>query len=343
MMPRTLLTTVLTLAVIAAGIGLTPADETKKADEPKKVEEGTLIVIDGAGKEHKLKSWKFTSGIRHLTWLAPALPPEKEPAEKDPKTAPRKSTLAGPEAFVMREENSTGWANGVTTLVPLDRLRAIDFNAEKESMSVQVATSAKPEEDVTLNGSTEFQGINKLGIDAEVDKGDLGVAEIRFLGGIAKGIRGVRFPSPKAPAEIKDARLAAVSYGDRKSNYVVNVSDLKALYRTADGEVLSPLLFFKKTVKIDLSKIKKIAPNKEEGTKNEPVWQVTLKTGDEETLTLLTRVELDGKPAQLEALIARVPAGYKLFPIDNAQLLHEIEFDVKKDEGEVKPKPDTDK
>jgi len=242
---------------------------------------------------------------------------------------------------VVREDNSTTWANGVLTLVPLDRLRSVEFNAEKETIAVRVATSAKPEQDLTLTGSTEFQGINKLGIEAEVDKGELGVADVRFSGGTPKGIRGVRFPAPKLPAEVvKDARQAAVSYGDKKSKHVANVTELQAIYRTADGEVLSGLLFFKKTIKVDMAKLKKIVPHKEEGTLNEPVWGVTLKSGgDEETLTLMTRVQLDGKDAQLEGILGRVPAGYKLFPV---HLLTEIEFDVKKDEGEVK-KPDGDK
>jgi hypothetical protein len=45
---------------------------------------------------------------------------------------------------------------------------------------------------------------------------------------------------------------------------------------------------------------------------------------------------LDGKPAELIGLVARVPAGYKLFALHT---LAEIKFDVTEDE----PKPDTDK
>ena len=321
MMPRTILPVSLVLALLGSARG----DEPKKADDaPKAAEPGTLIVIDAAGKEHKLKSWKFTAGIRRLTWAG--------------------TGAATPQAFVLREDNSTSYVDGVLTLVPLDRIRAIDFNGEKETLTVRVATSAKPEQDLVLTGSTEFDRINKLSIDAEVDKGDLGVAEVRFSGGVTKGIRGVRFPPPKLPAEAKDGRPAAFTYGDRKGKYVANLTDLQALYRTNDGEVLSPLLFFKKTIKLDMAKLKKVVPNKEESTKTAPVWQLTLKSGgDDEALTLLLAVDLDGKPGRLEGLLGRVPAGYKVFPADNVQLLNELEFDVKKEAAEAKPKPDADK
>ena len=34
--------------------------------------ERNWVVVDANGKEHKLKTWKFTAGTRHLSWLAPA-------------------------------------------------------------------------------------------------------------------------------------------------------------------------------------------------------------------------------------------------------------------------------
>jgi hypothetical protein len=347
MMPRSLLSAVLTLGLFAPTVIGLCADEPKKPDDAKKADEapkaadpGTLIVLDGAGKEHKLKTWKFSSGIRNLEWLAAAAP-DQEPADKDKGAKAPKAKGSGPEALAFREENSTAYKDGVLTLVPLDRLRAIDYDLEKEKVTARVAISAKPGEDVPLTGSTEYKGINKLAIDAEVDKGDLGLAEVHFASGGAKGIKGVRFPPPKPAAEVKDARPAALTYGDRKGKHVVNVTDLQGLYRTADGEVLSGLLFFKKTIKIDVSKLKKISARAEEGTLEEPIWGVTLKSGgDEETLTLMSTVQLDGKNGQLEGLLGRVPAGYKLFPV---HLIQEIEFDVRKDEGEKKPKPDGDK
>jgi hypothetical protein len=78
-------------------------------------------------------------------------------------------------------------------------------------------------------------------------------------------------------------------------------------------------------------------PNKAE---EDTIWGVTLKSGgDEEMLSLMTTVQLDGKNAQLEGLLGRSASGYKLFPV---HLLQEVEFDVKKDEAEPK-KPDAEK
>src|SRR5207302_11041109 len=87
------------------------------------------------------------------------------------------------------------------------------------------------------------------------------------------------------------------------------VTDLQALYRTPDGEKLSPVLLFKKTLKIDLAKIKKLASAGGDGAE----WQVTLKDGGE-AFSVLEEGELDGKKVLLLGLLGRVPAGYKLYP-----------------------------
>src|SRR4051794_14555983 len=50
------------------------------ADEPAKGDGGPLVVIDGAGKEQKLKTWKSPPAPRPLAWLPPA---EKDPDPKD--------------------------------------------------------------------------------------------------------------------------------------------------------------------------------------------------------------------------------------------------------------------
>ena len=98
---------------------------------------------------------------------------------------------------------------------------------------------------------------------------------------------------------------------------------MQPLYRVTGGETLSPLLFFKKTLKIDVAKINRITVT-ESG--NETAWGIVMKDGGEESLSLLTNVTLDGKPAALAGFVGRVPAGYKLFPI---HVIEEIQFDAK--------------
>jgi hypothetical protein len=312
------------------------ADEPPKAAEP-----GTLLVIDNAGKEQKLKTWTYVAGTRHIAFLAPA---EKEPpADKDKpaKDKPVKAEqpdkkAAGPEALEFREENSTVYADGIMTLIPLDRLRNLDYDNEKETVVARVATGPKGDDDAKLTGLTKFLKINKLIIEAEVDKGDLGLAEVKFLGGVQKGgIRGIRWPGPKVEAATAAGRPAVVTSADRTGKATHKVSDLQPLYRLDGGrEQLAPLLFFKKTLKIDVAKIKSIVTSGPDD--EEKGWQVILKDGNDENLSLLRTVKLDDKKAELIGLVGRVPAGYKLFPLHT---IAEIKFDTTEDE----PKADTDK
>jgi hypothetical protein len=291
--------TALLLAAAAAG----------PAADPAKPAEGTLVVTDAAGKEQKLTAWHFVSGTRRLGWLAPAAPAEG--AKKAPE---------GPEALEFRDDKSTTFVEGVLTLIPLERLRALDYDAEKEAVTVRVATGGEPAEEAPT-GSTKYRGINKVVLAAEVDKGDLGVAEVKYLGGVPKGVRGIRFPETKVTAT-PAGRPATVTVADREKD-VQKVTDLRPLYRLADGgERLLPTLYFKKTLKIDVGKVRKLrAVEGKEAPGSE--WEVTLEGAAEETFTLLPKVTLEGKPATLVGLLGRVPAGYKLFPL---HVIAEVEF-----------------
>ncbi len=281
------------------------------ADAPPSPEPGTLLVVDAAGKKQKLKAWRFTEGVRRLGWLAPA--EAKDDHEKKPK--------AGPEALALRTETEIEYAEGVLTLVPLDRLRSIDFDSDKDTMTVQASGGSEP-----LVGSTKYKRINKLAIEADVDKGELGVAEVKYLGGYPRGIRGVYFPTPKAAAPPTPGRRVRVVSADGKSKKATHqVVDLMPLYRLPNrAEKLLPTLMFKKTLKLDVGKIKKIvAVGGEEGG-----WQVTLKDGGEETLTLLETMPFEGKSARLLGFVGRVPVGYKLIP---ASAVAEITFDAEEE------------
>lgn len=298
----------------------------RAADEaPKPAEPGTLVVIDANGKEQKLKAWKFSVGVRRLTWLAPAEKekapeePKEEPKEKEKdkaKTEPKKAAPVGPEALEFRDDHSTNHARGIMTLIPLDRLRSIDFDNDKQTISVRVATSDKPEEDLKLQGTTKFAGENKLVIEAEVDKGDMGVAEVKLVGGLKKAgaIKGVRFPPPKAPAAAPTTRAAKITASD-KDKTVHKVTDLQVLYEQAEGKLqVLPSLAFKKTLKVDLGKVKKMkvrGANTKEGAE----CDVTFASGEETTLTVLRDPAIDGKRSLLEGLLGQSKAGYLVFPL----------------------------
>jgi hypothetical protein len=108
------------------------------------------------------------------------------------------------------------------------------------------------------------------------------------------------------------------------------VAGVQALYRLADGrERPSPLLMFKKTLKVDLGKVKKITASAEESA--DTIWQVQQKDGDDSTLTLLQSMPIDGKPAPLLGLVAQGPAGYQLFPV---RRIVEVQLDPPEEGGD---------
>jgi hypothetical protein len=288
-------------------------------DKPKRAKSDTLTILDAAGKEQKLKTWKFTEGVRRLAWLA---------ADKEKNDAPqgKRTAAVGPEALIVRAEMDIEYLEGVLTLIPLEYVASLDFDAERETMTVQVGEGEKAEK---VTGSIKYKRINKYTIEAEVDKGTLGIAEVKYLGGLPRGIRAVYFPAPKALPPLAKGRAAQVVSADGKSKKTTHhVVDLQPLYRLPDGgEKLMPTLLFKKTLKLDVGKIKKVVTTGDEGS-----WQVSLKEGGEETLTLLETMPFEGKSARLLGFVGRVPIGYKLFPV---AAIAEITFDVeeKSDKG----------
>jgi hypothetical protein len=308
----------------AALAALAAPDEPAKPDA--KPEQAALTVIDAAGKEHKLKSWKITQGTRHLAWLAPQEAPDKgdkgpeaKPEGPGDKKAPKGKPNGGPVALELREDNSTTFVNGILTLVPLERLRALEYDNDKKTVTAKVATGPKADETAVLTGSTKYQGINKITIEAEVDKGDMGVAEIKFLGGQPKGVKELRFGGARAEAT-PPARPAKITIADGKKT-VLEASDVQALYRAADGtERLSPFVMFKKTLKVDLNKVKKASLVMEGDEKS---VTVVFTDGEEQTLTPLPMITLDGKEMEFLGLLGRVPAGYKHFPLHT---FVEVEF-----------------
>jgi hypothetical protein len=317
-------------ALVLALAAAAPAALAVFADEPKAAEPGTLIVVDGAGKEQKLKSWKFTTGVRPLKWLAAKV--EKDKDDKDKKAG------EAPMALEVREENSTSWKDGVVTLVPLNRLKEISYDADKQTASIRVASSEKADAEETLTGTTEYEATNRLTIEAEVDKGALGVAEVVYKGGAAKGgVKAIRFPPAKPEAAAAGGRPALVTIADKRGKNSFKALDVKALYKSDGGETVLPTLMFKKTIKMDLGQVTRINSDAI-GSLEDPVWQVVLKDGTDENFTLIRSPTLDGKKMTLEGILARVPAGYRIVPI---HALAGVDFE--KLDVEEKPKDKEEK
>lgn len=275
------------------------------ADEPAKTDAGALVVTDSNGKEHTLPTWKFATDTRRLNWLAP----KDKPTE-------------GPEALEVRELDSTSFAEGVVTLVPLDRLRALQYDAKAATVKLTAATGVKATDTTTLTGSTGYKNTNRPTLEGQADKG---TEKLTFLCGVDKGIKAAKFPVSKVAAQPvgRPAVLTTRRNGDDATTH--KMSDFQPLYRFADGrEVLSPTLYCK-TAKVDLAKVTLL--KRTAGLDGATVWIFSFQgKANDDTLTLLPTAMIDGKEATLVNFVGRVPAGYKLFP---TLLIDEVEFDAK--------------
>lgn len=289
-----------------------PKDKPK--EEPKAATGNVMTIIDASGKERKLTKWTFIEGTHELTWLAPKAAPEKEEDKKEEPGAkkPAPAQPKGPEALSFREKNSTGFKEGILTFVPLSSLRSITYDYEGKTATAKVATSEKEEDDVVLTGSAaEFVGINTITIQAEVDLGDLGVAELKFRGGVKDGIQGLKFSDPKPWPAAKGLTSRITINDDAAKPDPRKVKNLQVLYTTGTRQqVLSTKLFFRKTIKVDLSKLAGLKKADEVGND----WELTLASGDSQTFTLLDPAMLDNQTVFFGGFIGQVPAGYQLFP-----------------------------
>jgi hypothetical protein len=199
----------------------------------------------------------------------------------------------------------------------------MDFD-DKGNMTVKVS-GEKADSDLTVSGSIKYKEFNRFTLEAEVDKGTLGVAEVKFLAGVSdKGVKSIRFPTAKTADALAGPVVTVITNDTKKTAH--KVYDLQPLYKFADGERLHNVLLFKKTLKIEMSKIHKIrAAMGMGGTREGPEWGVTLRDSpDEETFTLLTQGTIDSKNAVLEGFVAKTAVGYKLFP---PSTIVEIQFE----------------
>ena len=269
-------------------------------------------MIDNKGKEKNLTTWKFVRGVRHLSWLSPAptkKPDDKKPDDKKPKEVAPVET--GPPALVFREMDSTTYADGIVTLIPLESIRELSYDYENQKTTVRVATSDKKEDDVVLTGTAaKYRGFNVVTIEAEIDFGGLGVAEAKFKGGEEGGIQGFRNESPKPFKAEAAGRKSQITVEGQKDP--ISFMGLKALYKTEAGEKTSDTLFFKKTIKAPFEKLNGLkAADKGIGAE----WTLELRNGESQTFTLRDPAPLDGKAAKLQGLLATTKGGYRLFPM----------------------------
>ena len=250
-----------------------------------------LVITGASGQDVKLKTWRITTGVRRLPI----------------------GDGKGPRYLEFRDDHSTTYQAGILTLVPIPSLRRIDYDTSKKTITAVVATAGK---DTTLTGTTKYQGINRITIEGDTDLGELGSASVKFQGGTPKGIiRSVRFPMPEPLPAFKGATAVVVGADQAKTRH--EIAEPTALYQLPGGGArLVPQLHFKKTVKIELAKIVGLRHVEAEDKKQTSYdFEVTLADGAKHTLTLLTKVDLQGaKGATFVGILGRVATGYQLFP-----------------------------
>lgn len=273
-----------------AGAGASGADSQPDNTEP--------WIVDASGQQRKMLIYQFVAGFRALPW------------------AVAEGQLV-PTALELRELDSTTFKDGVLTFLPLDSVRSIIYDYQKETIEVRVAGVEKP-----FVGSIRYRGINLVDIEATVEVGKTGLAEARFRGGVENGFREVQFPNAKPAAKLAAGPTVKIVIGgsgvkDKEKGQPVEGRNMRALYRVVGGkDFTQDHVTFKKDLQVKLKDIRSLVnatPNVK--AKGDCTFSVKLADGSENPLTLLTATVLDkNRPATLLGLLVDVPGGYRLFP-----------------------------
>jgi hypothetical protein len=280
--------------LLAAVVGLAAA---RAADE--------VLVADVDGKETKLTGAKFGAGTRRLAWLA------------DPGGATPDAKL-GPLAVEVREPNSTTYAKGVVTLVPVAHLEAVRYDYDKLSAAFSVKGVKDP-----LSGTLQYKGVNTVAVSGTAD----GKAA-SFNAGVlqTKGaIKTVTFPDAvEAPAAKAGGTSWAVQIVQPKAdNPTVKARNLKVLYRFKDGtEQLADAVPSRKGAAVPFDgKLTRFEMLANDENTMVAVAEVEAGSGTERVVAIPLTLDKDGKSGVLVGLLGEVDAGYKLFPLHTVKVI----------------------
>ncbi len=276
----------LSLCSILLGTLVLLADEAPKSP----------TIVDPSGKEVTLNKWKLTSGTRKLTFV-------------DGK----------PEVFDIREVGSTSYKLGISTYIPVSRVKGIEYDPEKFVANVSVAGCENP-----IAATMRYEGFNNITIEAEIDQGKSGVADVKFKGGVLKGgIKSIKFPSAKAAEKEPEGKELFISVPGEAAKkgavpppFIHTLKNAKPLYKTPTGEE-KPLtyLMFKKTLKVEFDTITQMKVGARDGKDGSIECEMKLKDGSSLTVSLLPSIQEDGKTLTLVGLFGDCPGGWKVVPV----------------------------
>lgn len=266
------------------------------ADEPAPV-----AVVDALGKEHKLTGLKLTAGTRRLAFLA------------DPKGTTEESKK-GPLAFELREMNSTTFAKGVVTLIPLACVESVKYDFEKrvghEKPSMTVSVKGQKE----LLGTLEFRGINTLAFE-----GKTGDGSSKFSGGGKDSIRSISWPVakplPSRPASSMAWSVQIVQLLPKDPE--LTVRNIKTLYSFPGGtEQLLDAIPVRKGEPLTFdAKLKSLEWLAVDSNTQMAAVEVLVEGSTERLLAVPLTLERDKRIGTLIGLVGEVDHGWKLFPL----------------------------
>jgi hypothetical protein len=263
------------------------------AEEPA---ETPVVLVDANGKEHKLTNVKLNTCVRRLAFLA------------DPKGV-TDDAKRGPLALEIREPNSTSFAKGVTTIIPLSSIESVKYDYDKQSLSVAV----KGQEPVT--GTLQFQNINVISLEGRTND-----VTAKFAGGKKDGFRSIAWPNakPMASRAVGTAWQVQIYHPEAKHPSIA-VRNLKAIYSFPGGvEQLADSLPVRKgeNLKFDsaLKKLEMVAVDTNPSFQNAAV-EVTLEGNPEKLIAVPLINDLGNRSGTLIGFIGEVDAGWKLFPL----------------------------
>jgi hypothetical protein len=266
------------------------------AEEPAPV-----TLVDSAGKEHKLTNVKFTTGTRRLAFLA----------EANGKTEDAKK---GPLALEVRETNSTTFAKGVLTLIPLSTVESVKYDYEKLQMSVGVKGQA------AVPGTLEFRGINLLGVETKTGDGTT-----KFLGGTPKdGFKSIGFPEAKPlPSRAVGTAWTVQIIHPAAKDPTLTVRTLRALYTFPGGaEQLMDTLPVRKGEKLALdTRLKKLEVLAVDSNTHIMAVEAIIEGGSEQLLAIPLTLDQGNRVGTLTGFLGEVDCGWKLFPLHTVRVI----------------------
>lgn len=286
---------------LLAGASLSADDATS---------EGTATVVNSEGGEVKVTGLKFTAGTHRLAWLA------------DPKGS-TEDARKGPLAVEVREMQSTTFAKGVVTYVPVSSLESVTYDYDKKFVNFSIKGIKEP-----LKGTLQYKGLNVLNFDGSVD----GKAT-KFIAGVPgkSGVKSITFAGAKELTEPKKGGTTwVIQIIQAAENPPLIVRNLKLLYHYTGGiEKLEDKIPVRKGESIPLNgTVKRLEILATDPNTNIAAAEIDTATATDKVIAIPLTQEADKRTGTLVGFVGEVDAGWKMFPLHTIKLITDLKRKV---------------